>query len=210
MGSFARQDFPDGIVEALGELEAVGHRRLPFRRSFFGGVQGTMPCAVRLKSGAKPLPLDQVITEVLYQGVVHDEPCPWITDIPLPRVTIRRLVEAHRGDLLPLLRFVGDRRPAGASYHPRLKVQDSQRILKICRGTTDEEVLQGAASILMHASIARIAEPDLIVKLLSAAPIQPTSPASIQHGARVLHRRRCRPSREGVGHLTGGCTVHIE
>ena len=58
----------------------------------------------------------------------------------------------------------------GPPIGPRLRVQDTQRILKICRGANDPAILKGGANVLTYAKFRRIAEPSLVVKLLSAAP----------------------------------------
>ena len=134
-----------------------------------------MPLGVRLSKGTPPIPLHRIIAESLksFRGRVGDTnggACSWIADIPLPSVTIRPLVELCRRDLTKLLRFVGDRLVVGFHHELRLRIQDTRRILKICRETNDEEVLRGAATILPNAAFSRIAEPELIVKILSAAP----------------------------------------
>jgi hypothetical protein len=47
-----------------------------------------------------------------------------------------------------------------------LRVQDTQRILKIARDTDDSKILAGIATALVSASFLRIAEAELILKLL--------------------------------------------
>ena len=49
-------------------------------------------------------------------------------------------------------------------------VQDTHRILKICRGTEDVDILRGAATVLVSANWVRMAEPELIAKIISASP----------------------------------------
>lgn len=75
-----------------------------------------------------------------------------------------------------LLRFIGSRAvPIGSLYYRshRLRIQDTHRILKICRETEEHEVLQGAAAVLIYATFAKIAEPALIQKILTASPSSP-------------------------------------
>ena len=170
MGPFVKQEV--SFIESLEEFYHMEHIPSSYRRHFFRRIQPSIPFAVRLRHRAKPVPLHQIITDSLdgQLDLTKHNHCSWIADISLPTMIIKQLVEAYRSDLPQLLRFVGERTVVGFPHQPRLKVQDTQRILKICRGTDDQEVLRGAATIFMNASIIRIAEPKLIVKILSAAP----------------------------------------
>ena len=134
-----------------------------------------MPLALRLKHGEKPRPLEQVIADLVLGNLQPEERshCSWIRDTPIPGAVIRPLVEAFDADMPRLLRFVGGRGVAGMLAGPRLKVQDTQRILAICRRTDDVDTLRGASTLLIHTTFARIAEPDLVLKLLSVAPSSP-------------------------------------
>ncbi|MDE0005044.1 MAG: NACHT domain-containing protein [Rhodospirillaceae bacterium] len=134
-----------------------------------------MPLALRLKHGEKPRRFEQVIADVVRGDLDPEERryCSWIRNIPLPGAVIRPLVDLFDTDIPRLLRFVRGRGVAGALAGPRLKVQDTQRILAICRRTDDVDTLRGASTLLVQATFDRIAEPDLVVKLISAAPSSP-------------------------------------
>ena len=170
MGPFVKQEV--SFIESLEEFYHMEHIPSSYRRHFSRRAQPNMPVAVRLSHRAKPVPLHQIINDSLdgQLDLAKHNHCSWIADISLPTIIIKQLVETCRGDLPQLLRFVGERTVVGFPHQQRLKVQNTQRILKICRRTDDQEVLRGAATIFLNASIIRIAEPKLIVKILSAAP----------------------------------------
>ena len=69
-----------------------------------------------------------------------------------------------------LLAFLGRRSVVPAGTRRPLRVQDTQRILKIARDTDDPHVLAGAAVALLSASFRRVAEPVLVQKILQTAP----------------------------------------
>ena len=54
-----------------------------------------------------------------------------------------------------------------------LRVQDTQRILKIARNTDDPNILAGVATVLMNANFLRIAEAELLQKILQTDPEVP-------------------------------------
>ena len=144
--------------------------RMHFRQRFRFG----MPVRLRLASGATLRPLNQVIADLVLDRVTLDEKryCSWLKEFPLPAVLVVQLVAACRDEMEALLRFVGRHRvPSFARYLGKrrlLKVQDTQRILKICRETHDPEILRGAAVVLINATFERLAEPTLVQKILSA------------------------------------------
>ena len=85
--------------------------------------------------------------------------------------SITPLVECYRDHLAELLRFFGARRiERGILRARRLHVNDTRRILKVCRETDDEEILIGAAGVLVNARFGRVAPPELVLKILLAAP----------------------------------------
>ena len=166
-----KQELVDGVLESLSEFCGGEPVSLPYR-SLFQRLPFGMPFGVRFRRGAPPVPLHRIVVDLLggRLGRVEQKAFPWIADIPFPGAVIKSLVEACRSDLPQLLRFVGERRVVRFPHQPRLRVQDTQRILKICRRTDDQEILRGAATILLNTAFARIAEPGLVVKLLAAAP----------------------------------------
>ena len=131
-----------------------------------------MPLGLRLGSGGAPRRIEEVIAQQELGGLGADERAGigWLRQMPIPRAVIRPLVELCREDVAGLLRMVGERGVRGRRFAGRLRVQDTQRILKICRQTDDRRVLMGAAEVMTQASFVRIAEVDLVVRLLSAAP----------------------------------------
>ena len=166
----ANQELFRRIVEELNELYDLA--RLPYiymiRRMLVG-----VPSKMRLIRGERPVALDRIFVRWLTGrlGPAEQEACGWAAGLPLlPAITVKGLVEACRDELPKLLKFLGDRRVVGLPYRARLRVQDTQRILKICRESEDPEILRGAATVLVVATFAGIAEPELIAKLLAAAP----------------------------------------
>ena len=133
-----------------------------------------MPLALRLKHGEKPRRLEPSHCRLCLRNLDPEERsyCSWIRDIPLPRAVIRPLVEVFDADIPRLLGFVGGRGVAGVLAGPRLKVQDTQRILAICRGPMMRHP-KGRVNPIVQTTFARIAEPDLVLKLVSAAPSGP-------------------------------------
>ena len=172
-----REVFPkrlvDEVVEAIGVLFGVDYRLLPERLFHAEGLPFEVPLAIRLERGSKPTPLHAVI-EGLIKGSISEEQrehCGWLSGVPLSISTIRPVVECCRGRLAELLRFLGDRRLYRSLIRSRrLLVNDTRRVLKICRETVDSRTLNGAATVLMDANFSRVAAPELIVKILSAAP----------------------------------------
>ncbi len=180
---FARGLGPDGladdIMKGLIKLYRLTDNFLPMEAHFVERFGLGMPLALRLARGADLRPLYQVIADLVLERVDPDERryCSWLEGgVPLPSVMIRPLVDTCRCEMEKLLRFVGSHTvPSNTRYYtkPRLMVQDTHRILKICRETQDPEILQGAAIVLMNATFARLAQPELVQKILSAAPASP-------------------------------------
>ena len=152
-----------------------------------------MPLALRMTRGGRPIRLDQVVSESVLGRLSGDmrSLSRWLEEVPIPTLLIRPLVEAFRDDAVRLLRVVGDRGMGGVLYGPGLMVQDIQRILKICRNTDDPKVLRGASSVLATSAFAKIAEPELVVKMMSAGP-------GTLLVARVLHSARRSGARREV------------
>ena len=168
----------DDILEVLNELYDVSDRHFPHSVHFFERFGFGMPIALRLAHGAALRPLHQVIADLVLNRVTPDEKryCSWLEEVPLPPALTGPLVDVCRSEIETLLRFVGCHAvPNIVQYYTRrrLKVQDTRRILKICRETNDPKILQGAATVLMNATFTRLAEPALVQKILSAAPASP-------------------------------------
>ena len=175
---FTRDVGPGGLADDVFEvLNALyDFRNVP--RSVYVSERFGMPIALRSARGAALRPLHQVLADLVLDRVAPDEKryCSWLEEVPLPPGLTGRLVDVCRSEIQTLLRFVGCHPvPNIIRYYPgrRLKVQDTRRILKICRETQDSEILQGAATVLTNATFARLAEPALVQKILSAAPASP-------------------------------------
>ncbi len=192
--NFIRQELVDVIEKSLIEFYGIqGYpswvtHRYPLQRFPF-----SMPSAVRLTGAAKPVPVDRILADLVRGKLDYAKKndCLWVADIPLHRAAVKPLVESCRNDLLQLLRFVGERTMIGFPLSSRLMIQDTHRILKICRRTGDRKVLGGAATILLNSTFSGIAEPELIVKVLSAAP-------SSQLVARALNPTRKHYEKPGA------------
>ena len=189
----------DDVFEVLKELYGSSDRHFPRSRHFIDRFGFGIPIALRLDHGAALRPLQQVMADLVFDRVAPDKKryCSWLEDVPLFPGLTRPLVDVCGGEIERLLRFVGCLPvPNMIRYYTgrRLKVQDTRRILKICRETEDPEILQGAATVLINATFARFAEPELVQKILSAAPASPLV-------MRVFDTRVSMRGRERDSHL---------
>lgn len=128
----------------------------------------TIPKYVRLELGAQPVALVDILKESVCRG--SDLSIEWMRDMRFPTEIIRPLVETCRDNLPGLLASLGAYHFGRSSEGPSLRVQDTQRVLRIARGTHDSRTLAGVANVLLSASFLRIAEPSLILKILRATP----------------------------------------
>ena len=179
------------MVEALKDQYEDGIEPFLFRYRFpFHRLPRALPDRVRLKYRAQAVPVHELIARLVAAqplGSDDEDSLSWIGSIPLSAAVIKALVETRpQTDLSELLRFLAERRVVGLSSRIRLRVQDTQRVLKICRRTDDKHVLKGAATILLSATFAKIAEPELIAKILKVTPAS-------QFVARVLRTARESP-----------------
>ena len=134
-------------------------------------VETLFPRYVRMERGTKPVALVDLLVESIHSG--SSLPFVWMKSIPFSTEFIRLLVERCRDCLPDLLVFIGECSFVGIGAETPLRVQDTQRILKIARNTDDPNVLAGVAAALMNASFLRIAESGLVQKILQAAPEAP-------------------------------------
>ena len=175
----------DGLFELydLGDDNMVRHWR-PQDLFLLG-----MPLRVRVKAEGNPVGLEELIGDALHGRLDADvmEYTRWLEGVPIPRALIVRLVEMFRADVSVVLGVLGKRGVTGVLLERRLKVQDTQRILKICRGTDDRKMLRGAAEVMTGATFAKIAEAELVAKMMSAAP------------SSMLVRRVLPTARQGAG-----------
>ena len=135
----------------------------------------SVPLAVRRKPMAELKPLYEVVADfILGQINLEDrKQFGWLEEIPFPALIFKPLIELCRDEMEAVLRYIGSRhvRIGPLNYSDsRLRVQDTRRILKICRETQENEVLQGAAAVLIQARFARMADSKLVRKILRASP----------------------------------------
>ena len=139
------------------------------------GLRVGIPRMIRMEEDGELHSVEGVIAEVVLGEKEDGEGCDlvWVQGLPIPPVLIRPVVDLCRGDVEALLRFLGSQPTAlGEMYYVerRLRVQETRRILKICRASNDSMILRGAAVALQCAKISRVAEAEVLIKILSAAP----------------------------------------
>ena len=117
------QELVDGIKESLLEFYRIGNVSLTHNTYLLQRFPFSMPLAVRLVHGAKPLPVDRIVADLVRGGLDYAKKnnCFWIADIPVHRAGVRSLVESCRSDLSQLLRFVGETNDDRFSSHPRVE-----------------------------------------------------------------------------------------
>ena len=157
-----------GLVEELyGANEGLRKSRHVLHR-----FQYSMPTEVRLARGKPTTPLVRIVVESIRGQLVghRGRVASWVEHMALPSLILKPLVEECGEDLEALLRFLGDRPVLGIMSRSRLRVQDTRRVLKICRETGEEGVLRGAACVLVNAAFGRVAKAGVVLKILSAGP----------------------------------------
>ena len=174
-GELGLSGLQDDIMEVLYEIYRFPEMQYPRRMYLMERFGLGMPIAIRLESEANLLPLYQVVADFILGKMKIEEKnrFSWLEQIPLSALMVKPLIDVCRDKMESLLRFIGSRTmPIGPLYYRghRLRVQDTHRILKICRDTQENKVLQGAAAVLNYATFAKIAEPVLIQKILTASP----------------------------------------
>ena len=156
-------DVMDDLFSVFREL--ISMDKLPAGRYQY---YPAMPIAVRLTRSGVPVPLHRIVA-----GDDREFPLTvrqWLGYGSFPVFLIRPLVETWRANIVRLLRFFSERRVVGFTDR-KLRVQDIRKVLRACRETDDQAVLRGAASILINANFSRIVRPELVVKILAAAPM---------------------------------------
>jgi len=150
-------------------------------------IGATFPKFIRVEQGSKPVALVDVFAKSIHcEGSL---PFGWMKSIPFPAQFIRDLVERSRDCLPELLVFIGKKSFASFDGKAPLRVQDTQRILKIARNTDNPNILAGVAAALMNASFLRIAESELVQKILQTAPEVPLATVLFRlHKSPLEHR----------------------
>lgn len=123
-----------------------------------------IPRHIRLKENGELV----AMVDLLSASVRNEEDFPfeWLESMPFKAEIIRPLVERCKECLPNLLVAFSKLRFVGIGAGPALRVQDTQRILKIARNTSDPDVLAGALIALSNAKYLRIAKPELILRLV--------------------------------------------
>lgn len=163
------------LLNALTEQYAPRSSKLPKRLYFLDLLAFEALHKFRMEPDSELLPLHKVLSNLVLNDFPPKYRCQfdWLWRIPIPTKVIKLLVESCRHEMERVLSLLGISRMAGAGHillHHRLQVQDTQRILKICRQTNDPQVLRGAATTLVLAKYSRLLDPDLLLKILTAAP----------------------------------------
>jgi hypothetical protein len=128
----------------------------------------TIPRYVRLEPRVQPVAWVDLLAESIRSG--SSLPFEWMKAMSFSTEIIRPLIEKCRDCLPDLLVSLGKYKFVRIGAGAPLRVQDTQRILKVARNTDDSETLAGVAVALLSASFLRIAEPSLVLKILRAAP----------------------------------------
>ncbi len=167
--------------QILGELQKLYH--LPdeiYLRAIYRieRIMFSVLNSVRLTQGADYRPVHEVLAELVLTPIElrKEHSCSWLKDVPIPRSAIKPIVEICSGEMETLLRFMGSREIYDDvwKYHNKLlMVNDTRRVLKICRVTEDPIILRGAAILLTSATFAKVADSEVMLKILSVAPANP-------------------------------------
>lgn len=168
---FYEETVPDTYEHSTDESRSLDFLLDIFRSSYMVypyQIEALLPRYVRLERGTKPVALVDLLTESIHSG--SSLPFVWMDTMPFSIEFIRPLVERCRDCLPDLLAYLGERSFVVIGVGAPLRVQDTQRILKIARNTDVPNVLAGVASALLRASFIRIAESELVQKILQAAP----------------------------------------
>ena len=168
----------DDIVEILHELYRFPDLRSPRGMYLVERLGLGMPLAVRLEYGCKFQPLHRAIADFVLEKMNSEKRkrfC-WLQEVPLSPMVVNPLIRLCREEMEKVLRFIGSRAvPVEPLYYydRRMRVQDTRRVLKVARETEDQNVLRGVAAVLNDATFARLAEPVLVRKILTASPSSP-------------------------------------
>ena len=165
----------DDVIDILHELHLFPDMHYLGRLYLVDRFGSGMPLAMRLQSQSEWRPLYEIMSKIVLGKATPEieRYSYFLSEIPLPPAVVRPLIDACRGKMEGVLRFIGARKMASGPWHyrdRRLRVQDTQSVLKICRNTCDKIVLQGAAKVLTNATFGRLAEPEVVRKVISAAP----------------------------------------
>lgn len=120
---------------------------------------------IRLEQTGTCVDLADILTDSISNG--GELPFDWMKTMPLYGEIIRSLVEKCKSNLQEMLNIVGQYRIINLPMKP-LRIQSMQRILKVARHTDNPVTLAGVAAALSNANFLRVAETELILKILRA------------------------------------------
>ena len=163
------------LYEEVRKFYPRGESRFAASPYYVEGLGVGVPRTIRINQGGTLLPIQEVIAELalLKKKTEGQQDWAWLQDLPVPAPLLSSIVEMCREEMEALLRFLGSHTAAvNERYYGgrRLRVQDTRRILKICRETNEPLVLRGAAVTLSCAKFSRVADTEVILKVLSVAP----------------------------------------
>ena len=127
-----------------------------------------LPRYIKLRRGNQYMSLVDLLVNKLHRKIKL--PFEWINSLLIPQEYIRDIVGKRDCPLPETLTFIGECHFAYVGSTPMLRVQDTQRILKVARNTDQPKILAGVAVTLQQANFLRMAEPELISKILRSAP----------------------------------------
>lgn len=170
LGQFVDRRFYYSLLPVINDFYGARHTPVS-RRHHTHRMAADMPSLIRLRRGGSMVPLSEVLSDLIH-GVevsIDEEVLLFVSHGSLSSFVIKPLVESCRSDLQSLLRVVGERTVISFGDSPTLRVHYTRRILKICRETADQEILKGASTLLQCSRFARVAEPEIVLKILAAS-----------------------------------------
>ena len=177
LGSIVKMVNP--YFEGSSIIDNLGIEQRYFRRNMYindfsspfiidSRIAQTTPTNIRVEDGAKLVSIVEILVNIVKKG--NDFPFEWMRYMPYSTGIIRPTIEKCRNSLPELLRVLGKLTFNNKNLGLPLRVQDTQRLLKIARNTDDVEILSGIAISLTNSNFIRIAEQGLIQKLLHINP----------------------------------------
>jgi len=160
----------EGLDSSKGESQDLDSLLDRFVQAYIIRLHRTdaIPRYVRVEPRTQPVALVDLLAESICSG--RNLPFEWMKALPFSSEITRPLIEKCRDCLPDLLVSLSEYNFVRIGAGAPLRVQDTQRILKIARNTDDPRTLAGIATALLNARFLRIAEPSLILKILRAAP----------------------------------------
>lgn len=136
--------------------------------NYFDRYMGTerQPTCIRLAQNDTPISLVDLLSAAICKQ--RELPFKWIRQLQFTRQIIRPLLEKCRTCTPELLIWLSELRISPYYSGLTLTVGEMQRILKVCRSTTDPKILSGALVALSTSKFLNLAKKDLTIKILGA------------------------------------------